>query len=73
MAEPESKLDMAERHVREGTECVERQKAIVDELERDGHRERAEEARKLLSTLEESLRLAEYGLCRERREAGIEP
>lgn len=66
----ESKLEVAERHVREGRERVAHQRATLEHLERDGHQEAAREARELLSTLEVSLRLAEEGLEREREEAG---
>jgi hypothetical protein len=66
----ESKLEMAKRHVREGRERVAHQRAILEHLERDGHQEAAREARELLSTLGESLRLAEESLERECEEAG---
>jgi hypothetical protein len=50
---PESEVEMAERHVREGTEHVLRQRDLVAELKRDGHDITA--AVELLNTLETSL------------------
>jgi hypothetical protein len=68
MAEPEAKLARAEHHVREGMRRVERQAALVVRLAMAGRRREAEEAQKLLATLEESLRLAQEHL-RKLREA----
>lgn len=62
----DSRLARAERHVREGEERAAHQRAIIDKLERDGHRDAARKVRKLLSALEKSLRLAREHLRRER-------
>lgn len=49
------RLAMAERHVAQGKEHIERQTALIAELDRDGHDSRT--ARDLLGTLKESLAL----------------
>ena len=53
MAFPETELEMARRHVREGDWHVKRQKAIVTRL--DGTDGNADLARDILDTLEQSL------------------
>ena len=55
---------MARRHVAEGERHVADQTRIIAELERDGHSQLAANARKLLGTLEASLRLAREDLAR---------
>jgi hypothetical protein len=62
MTEPESLLAMARRHVRETRQRVERQASIVNRLIAQERWLEAKEARRLLSLLEESLRLAEKHL-----------
>ncbi|MGH9770500.1 MAG: hypothetical protein ACRD4Q_02175 [Candidatus Acidiferrales bacterium] len=62
MAEPESALARAERQMREGMTRVERQANLVVRLAVTGRQREAKEAQKLLSTLEESLRLAQAHL-----------
>lgn len=59
-------LAMAERHVAEGEEHLDRQTALIAELERDGHDSRT--ARDLLGTLKESLALHIADRDRLRRE-----
>ena len=71
MADLESNLARAERHVREGMKRVERQAALVVRLAIAGRRREAEEAQKLLATLEESLRLAQEHLRRLREAARL--
>jgi capsule polysaccharide export protein KpsE/RkpR len=67
----ESLLEMAERHVREGTMRVERQRQILVEMERDNHPHAAETAQKILATLENSLRLSHAQLDELRASQGI--
>lgn len=62
MAEPESNLARAEHHVREGMRRVERQAALVVRLAMAARRREAEEAQRLLATLEKSLQLAQEHL-----------
>ena len=50
---PETKLDMARRHVREGAGRIDRQKRLVAELERNGHRRILPDARGLLAAMQE--------------------
>ena len=73
MTEPESSLAQAERHVREGMKRVERQANLVVRFTRAGRQREAKEAQKLLSTLEESLRLAQAHLRRLREAARRKP
>jgi hypothetical protein len=61
---PETELQVAERHVREGEERIARQEALIRELDRDGHPATAEMGRKVLVTLNESLGLARAHVVR---------
>jgi hypothetical protein len=54
---------MARRHVGEFEQRVERQKQLIAELERDGHTNMLASAHKLLTTLEDSLRIARNHLA----------
>ena len=55
MEVPEESLrEMASRHVHEGEEHIAKQKALIAELERDGHLELLPAARELLKQFEES-------------------
>jgi len=54
---PETLLETARRHVREGGERVTRQEAMVAELERDNHPDAATLAREVLKTMRSSLDL----------------
>ena len=63
---PESAIEQAERHVREGEEHIAKQRALLAELEQQGHRHEADQARKTLAVLEESMRLHREHLERER-------
>ena len=54
---PETLLETARRHVREGAERVTRQEAIVAGLERDNHPDAATFAREVLKTMRSSLDL----------------
>jgi hypothetical protein len=60
----EDRLAMARRHVEQGERHVARQKALIAELDRDGHAKLAVEARALLTTFETSLRLERDDLAR---------
>ena len=51
----ESVLEMAARHVREGEEHIAKQRALIAELERDGHDNMLPAARELLATFEQTL------------------
>ena len=51
----ESPFEMAERHIREGEEHVAKQKALIVELERDGHDNMLPAARELLALFEQTL------------------
>ena len=64
---PETAIEQAERHVREGEEHVAKQAALLAKLEQEGHLHEAEQARKTLAVLEESLRLHREHLERERK------
>jgi hypothetical protein len=70
MSDREDLLAMARRHVEQGEGHVARQKALIAELDRDGHARLAVEARALLTTLETSLRLARGDLARIENEYG---
>lgn len=70
MNDREDLLAMARRHVEQGEGHVARQKALIAELDRDGHARLAVEARALLTTLETSLRLARGDLARIENEYG---
>ncbi|MBL6081856.1 hypothetical protein JMJ56_28120 [Belnapia sp. T18] len=67
MNPPEDPLAMAERHVRECEQRVARQLLIIEEMDRDNHRD-ATMARKLLVALETTLDLMREHL-RLKREA----
>ncbi len=64
-------LALAERHVADGERVVARQRAIVAELERDGHDATAAQARQLLAQFEELLALHVGDRDRLRRELGL--
>lgn len=67
MADDETKLEQARRHVREAGARLDEQRARVAELERDGHD--ATPSRELLATMEESFRLMQEHLEVEEQEA----
>jgi hypothetical protein len=54
----EDPLAMAARHVMEGEERVARQEAILEELVKDGREREAAAARKVLETMQTTLKLA---------------
>ena len=60
----EDRLSVARRHVAEAERHVADQMRILYELERDGHWQLAAQARALLTTLENSLRLAREDVAR---------
>jgi hypothetical protein len=62
MARTESPVVQARRHVIQFERRVERQKQLIEELERDKHPAMAVHGRKILEVLEESLRLARVHL-----------
>ena len=71
MPKAESPIEMARRHVAEADQRVARQKALLDELLRDGHAGRGiAQARSVLEVLEQSLRLAREHLRLEREHYG---
>ena len=59
---PETVLEMARRHVREGEERLARQMTIVQGLERNNHPEAAALGRKVLETIRSSLDLSKHHL-----------
>ena len=63
----EDQLSTAQRHVIEAEQHIADLSRILEELVRDRHAEQAELARKVLQTLEESLRLARDHLAREKK------
>ncbi|WP_207540697.1 hypothetical protein [Sabulicella rubraurantiaca] len=69
----EDSLAQAERHVREGEERVTRQRAIVEELERDNHPEAAALGRATLETFLATLEQMREHLRLERKRYGLEP
>jgi hypothetical protein len=58
----ESPLSQAQRHVLENEQRVARQRDIIAEMDRDEHPKVAAKARRLLETMEETLRLARQHL-----------
>jgi uncharacterized coiled-coil protein SlyX len=65
MMAPETELQTAERHVREGERRIARQEALIRELDRGGHpAATAEIARKVLAAMNESLVLARTHVAR---------
>ena len=58
----DQQLERARRHVREGSDRVARQEALVMRLNRVGLIELAQQADRILSTLKASLRLAREDL-----------
>ena len=51
--ENETRLEIAQRHVREGRQRLERQRALISELIQDGHYNMVREARRFLATMEQ--------------------
>jgi hypothetical protein len=72
MDPPEDALAMAERHVRVGEERVALQTALIEEMERDNHRETAAEGRKALVALQDTLAQARERLRAEREKRGLD-
>jgi hypothetical protein len=71
--QPEDTLARTARRAREGKACVDRQVALIEVLDRAGHKWEANEARNLLLTLQNKLELIQ-GLLRIECEArGIGP
>jgi hypothetical protein len=58
---PETKLDIAVRHLAEAEAAIARQKHLIEELERDGHPSQG--SRILLGLLEESAHQARQALA----------
>lgn len=65
----ETKLEMAERHVREGAGRIVRQKGLVETLARDGREKMLIQARGLLVEFEAVQAMSEDHLARYRAEA----
>jgi hypothetical protein len=55
-------MEQAQRHVLEGEERVTRQRAIIEKMDRDEHPTVAAAARRVLETMEETLRLSRWHL-----------
>jgi|KBSSwiStaDraftv2_1062776.scaffolds.fasta_scaffold3397613_1 hypothetical protein len=53
----ETPLEMGERHVAEGGVRIARQNEIVDEMDRDDHPAAAARGRRVLATMERTLRV----------------
>jgi hypothetical protein len=70
MPSSDSPVAVAERHVAEAEQRVARQRRLIEELVRDKHLVTAEQARKVLRLLEDSLRLARIHLELERAHYG---
>jgi DNA-binding ferritin-like protein len=67
---PGTALHIAERHVREGQQRIARQREIIEEMERDGHKRTAQVARTVLVQLVRALEPAQQHLREERAKAG---
>ena len=52
MDKPESALEAAQRHVREGEERIAQQQGLIERLARDGHEHLLPAARELLAQIE---------------------
>jgi hypothetical protein len=61
-AHPETLLEMGRRHIREGTERITRQEAIIAKLGDGNRSDTAILAREILATMRSSLNLAEQRL-----------
>jgi hypothetical protein len=57
----QQQLEQADRHLREGAERIEKQRALIAELVADGHEQLAAEAQTLLRSLLQTQNLAEQG------------
>ena len=68
----ETKLEMAERHVRQGAKRICRQKVLIETLTRDGHAKMLSQAHNLLVELEVTQAMSEDHLVRFRAEAAGE-
>ena len=69
----ETKLEMAERHVREGAERIARQKSLIETLIRGGHEKLLPQAHGLLVEFEAIQAMSEDHLARYRAEAAEGP
>ena len=58
----ETPQEQAQRHVLEGEERVARQRALIEEMDRDEHPVVADQARRILETMEQTLRLSRQHL-----------
>ena len=65
----ETKLEMAERHVRQGAKRIYRQKVLIETLIRDGHARMLLQAQGLLVEFEAIQAMSEDHLARFRAEA----
>ena len=66
MSNQETLVELAERHVREGEARIARQRAILDDMVRDGHPQAAHMAQIVLDTMLRTLQLAQAHLAFER-------
>jgi hypothetical protein len=69
---PETLLAKTERHVAQGEQRIARQQALIEDLEREHHREAAARERTVLATMESSLRQMREHLEKDRDEAAWE-
>lgn len=65
----ETKLEMAERHVRQGAERIAHQKSLIETLARDGHDNMLPQAHGILAEFESIQAMSEEHLARYRAEA----
>lgn len=61
---PEAEIEIAQRHVREGTKRVARMVEIIDEMDRHNHPKTAATGRSVLETMRVALDLAKRHLIR---------
>ncbi len=70
MPEPETPLQQTQRHVHEGAMRIDRQAALIEGLQRDGHEGMVAGARELLAAMENSQEQGREHLRREEAKLG---
>ncbi len=65
----ETKLEMAERHVRQGAERIAHQKSLIETFAEDGHDNMLPKAYEILGEFEATQAMSEEHLARYRKEA----
>ena len=63
-------LEQEQRHVTEGEQHIAKQKALIEELERDGHENMLPAAREILAHMQKLQQQSREHLHREESEAG---